>query len=700
MRLESRILLIVLACAFSGGVFAQGGVIEEVVVTAQKREQSLQDVSVAVTAFTGEDIAGQGITQAKDIAAQTPNLLTKNAVGNTAPIFSIRGLSLNDFATNGTQPVGVYVDEVYLVNNSQLSFQVFDMERVEALKGPQGTLYGRNTTAGAVNFISRKPTDEFEADVSLTVGDYDALAIEGAVGGAIGEGLSGRFSFASENWGEGFFTNTASGENHGAVERLGWRGQLQWDAGEAATVLLKVHGGRDGSDNWFYSLLANESGLPEGDAIVAADPVDGDIFRGAFNSSPMIDNDAFGAALTVDWDLETFSIRSISAYEAMDYARQEDFDSTVLSAGNNDYSGDLTTFSQEVRATSEGGRDWDWIVGAFYGVDELDESDVFDETDHPFFLDLVLDEVYNQETASLALYNHNDIVLSDDWNLTVGARFTDEERTFTGGTVGFAEVDTTVNYSELTGRLGVDYSLGDAAMAYASYSRGYKTGGFTGFFVFVPEEKDPYNPEFIDAWEVGFKSDLANGLLRLNGAAFTYDYEDLQAFAGVDGFFRIFNVESVRVNGAELDAWWVPAESLDIRAGIGWLDTEVTESTLPDVAVGHRLGNAPELQFNASLAWERPLANGNLVRAMFSASYQGDVNYSITGNPNQVQDAYWLANARIGIGADDGRWTVSVWGKNLGDVAYFGEIFSDGALAVGFPAAPRTLGLTANFRWD
>jgi len=700
MRIESRKLLIVLACALPGGVFAQSGVIEEIVVTAQKREQSLQDVSVAVTAFTGEDIAEQGITQAKDIAAQTPNLLTKNAVGNTAPIFSIRGLSLNDFATNGTQPVGVYVDEVYLVNNSQLSFQVFDMERVEALKGPQGTLYGRNTTAGAVNFITRKPADDFEADVALTVGNYDALVIEGAIGGPIGEGLSGRFSFASENRGEGFFTNTATNANHGAVERLGWRGQLQWDAGDAASVLLKVHGGRDDSDNWFYSLLANESGLPEGDLIVAADPRDGDIFSGAFNSSPGIDNDAVGASLTADWDLEGFSIRSISSWEAMDYARQEDFDSTVLSAGNNDYSGDLTTYSQELRFTSAGAAGWDWIVGAFYGVDELDESDVFDETDHPFFLDLVLDEVYNQQTASLALYNHNDIVLTDVLTLTVGARYTDEERSFTGGTLGFAEVDTTVNYSELTGRLGIDWSLGDAAMAYANYSRGYKTGGFTGFFVFVPEEKDPYNPEFIDAYEVGFKSDLANGQLRLNGAAFHYNYEDLQAFAGVDGFFRIFNVESVRVNGAELDAWWVPAESLDVRAGVGWLDTEVTASTLPDVAVGNRLGNAPELQLNASLSWERALGNGNVVRAMFATSYQGDVNYSITGNPNQVQDAYWLANARVGIGAGDGRWTVSIWGKNLADEAYFGEIFSDGALAVGFPAARRTLGLTASLRWE
>lgn len=699
MRFITKPLMIVLACGVSSCVLAQAGTIEEIVVTVQKREQNLQEVAVAVTAFTGLDLLDQGITQAKDIASQTPNLLTKNAVGNTAPIFSIRGVSLNDFATNGTQPVGVYVDEVYLVNNSQLSFQVFDVERVEALKGPQGTLYGRNTTAGAVNFISKRPTDDFDANVTLTVGNYETFNVEGAISGSLGENLSGRFSFASENWGQGFFTNTVSNDDHGAVERLGWRGQLQWDT-PAATWLLKMHGGRDASDNWYYSLLANESGLPEGDLIVAADPVDGDIYRGAFNSYPKIENESSGVSLTVDWDRDGFSIRSISAYEALDYGRQEDFDSTTFSAGNNDYSGELTTYSQELRITSTGERDWDWIVGAFYGADELSEVDVFDETDHPFFLGLVLDEIYNQETTTLAIYNHNEIHLTDTWTATAGMRLTDEERTFDGGTIGFAEVNNTVSYSELTGRLGLDYSFADNAMGYVSYARGYKTGGFTGFFVFDPAEKDPYNPEFINAYEVGFKSDLANRLLRLNGAAFRYDYEDLQAFAGVDGFFRIFNVESVRVTGAEFDAWWVPAESLDIKVGIGLLNTEVTKSSLPDVAVGNRLGNAPELQFNTSISYEKPIDNGNILRASLSTSFQDDVNYSITGNPNQIQAAYWLTNARLSIVLAHGRWSVSIWGKNLGNEEYFGEIFSDGALAVGFPAARRTVGLTASLGWE
>ena len=681
------------------GVAYGQSTLEEIVVTAQKRAQSLQDVSVSVSAFTGDEIEEQGVIQPKDIALQTPNLLIKNAVGNTAPIFSIRGISLNDFATNGTQPVGVYVDEVYLPNNSQLSFQLFDVERVEVLKGPQGTLYGRNTAAGAVNFISNKPTDEFAAGVSATLGDYELFSLDTYVNGQLADNVSGRFSFSGERQGEGFFTNIATDEDHGETDRFGWRAQLLWNASESVTALLNVHGGRDRSDNWYYSLIANESGLPAGEAIIAADPVDGDIFSGAFNSTPLIDNDSIGATLSVDWERENFSIKSISSYEKLDYERQEDFDSTVLSAGNNSYVGDLETYSQEIRLSSNGGERWDWIVGAFYGVDELIENDVFNEVDHPFFEGLILNESYVQETTSFALYNHNEFTLNDQWKLTAGIRFTDEERSFVGGTIGFAEVDDEIDASEVTGKLGIDWNVGEDTLLYANYSRGYKTGGFTGFFTFVPEEKAPYNPEFIDAYEIGVKSTFADNTVRINGAAFVYEYTDLQAFAGVDGFFRIFNVDEAEITGAEFDLWWLPTNNLDIKIGLSLLDTEVTRSQLPDVAVGNSLANAPELQFNMAFNYGWELANGGLLKAVFGASYQDDVNFSITENPNQIQESYWLTNARLTYAATDERWSLSIWGKNLGDEEYFGEIFSDGALAVGFPAAPRTFGATLKFEW-
>jgi iron complex outermembrane recepter protein len=686
----------------TGSALAQGQsgtVLEEVFVVAQKRSQNMQEVPVAVSAFSGEDMKNVGVTEPVNLAAQTPNLSTKNAVGNTAPIFSLRGISLNDFATNGTQPVGVYVDEVYMVNNSQLSFQMFDVERAEILKGPQGTLYGRNTTAGAVSFITRKPSDETEIDASITVGNYEMVRTEAAVGGALTNNLSGRFSFAGERQLGGYFTNDVTGDEHGETKRYGWRGQLLWDATDATSVLLNIHGGIDKSDNWYYSFVADESGLPEGAAIAAADPDDGDIYRGRFNSSPTLDNDSLGATVKVEHDFETVKLTSISSYEAMDYARSEDFDSTVLSAGNNDYSGALDAYSQEVRLTSDGATDWFWIVGAFYGYDKLEEDDVFNESEHPFFYGLVLNEKYKQETTSFALFTHNEIQLSEAWRLTAGLRYTDEERSFVGGTIGFAEIDSEVNYSEWTGKLGVDYLIDDH-MIYSSFSRGYKAGGFTGFFTFVPEEKQAYNPEFIDAFELGIKSTLADGAVRLNGAVFHYQYDDLQAFGSKDGFFRIFNIEEAVVIGAEIEMNWLPAEGWRIDTGLAVLDTEVNKSSLAEAPEGNKLGNAADLQFNIAASYEWNLSHRLLAFVGIDASYQDDIFYSISNNPNQLQESYTLANARAGVRDADDIWSVTGWVKNLTDKEYFGEIFSDGALAIGFPAAPRTYGVTLAYRWQ
>src|ERR1700686_4459971 len=228
MHTRARSLLWAAASAsvFCAGPGRAQDTLTEIVVTAQKREQNLQDVPVAVDAFSGAALQAAGAVQPGDLAAMTPNLSTKNAVGNTMPIFTLRGIGLNDFATNGTQPVGVYLDEVYLANNSQLSFQMMDMQKVEVLKGPQGTLYGRNTTAGAVNFITNKPSTTFDAGASVTGGEGDLLGNEAYIIGALGEHLSGRLSVSGERQFKGFFVNDATGQNWGQSRRANWRGQL------------------------------------------------------------------------------------------------------------------------------------------------------------------------------------------------------------------------------------------------------------------------------------------------------------------------------------------------------------------------------------------------------------------------------------------------------------------------------------------
>jgi len=692
--------------------------LEEVVVTAQKRNQNLQEVPVAVDAFSGAALADSGAVQPLDLAILTPNLTTKNAVGNTAPIFALRGISLNDFATNGTQPVGVYLDEVYLVNNSQLSFQMMDLERVEILKGPQGTLYGRNTTAGAVNFITNKPSPTFDAGVSVTAGEWQLFGAEAYVNGALGEHLSGRFSVAAERQLKGFFTNDTNGDNWGQSRRANWRGQLLWDLG-STHVLLNLHGGIDRSDDWYYKYIADASGLPLG-AQLAAVAASGnpDIFHGqhTIDPQPYIDNTSNGLTLTIDHDFRFATLKSITAVEDLDYKRTEDYGSVPFPVGWNTYPGHLVEYSEELRLTSNGDQAWNWIVGLFAGHDRLKEDDLYNELMNPIYEGYIFNEKYEQNVTNVALFTHNEIRLSDNLRLTAGLRYTDEEKHYVGGTLVVQSdpllafdtcpctVDTTLHYHEPTGKLGLDYRIGEA-MLYGSVSRGYKSGGVTGFYVTDVGAKAPYNPEFINAYELGVKSSLADRKLRLNAALFYYDYKDLQAFGVIpndQGFpeFRIFNVAKSRVQGGELEASWLPLTGLKIDVGLGLLDTKVVESAVGGVDVGNRLGNAPNMELDTSANYRWALTGTLSMTAGIDVNWRGGTFYYVQNTPDQFEPAYVLINPRLTLGGPGDVWKLALWAKNASNKHYYREIFNDGGSVIGFPAAPRQIGLTYSYRWQ
>ena len=707
----------------------------EIVVTAQKREQNLQEVPVAVDAFSGGELSDSGLVQPLELAAMTPNLSTKNAVGNTAPIFALRGIGLNDFATNGTQPVGVYLDEVYLVNNSQLSFQMMDLERVEVLKGPQGTLYGRNTTAGAVNFITNKPTPKFDARVSLTGGEWQLFGAEAYVNGALTDTLSGRFSMAGERQLKGFFVNDVTGENWGQSRRANWRGQLLWDYGRTH-VLANLHGGVDKSDDWYYKWVAEAvpgQTLVSTQLAALAAQQNPNIFHDShtFSPQPYIDNLSNGLAVALDHDYGPATLKSITAIEDLEYARTEDYGSLPLPNGWNYYPGHLLQYSQELRLTSNGEQAWNWIVGAFVGHDRLRENDLYNELFNPVYSTYIFNENYLQNTTSAALFSHNEIRLTDALRLTLGMRYTDEQKHYTGGTIALGGdhssnpffpngsvcmptclVDTVLRYHEPTGKVGLDYRF-DNVMLYSSYSRGYKSGGVTGFYVTDVGAKAPYNPEFINAYEVGFKSSWAGNKLRLNGALFYYDYKDLQAFGVLPNAqgaleFRIFNIAKSRVDGLELESSWLPFAGFKWDLGLGLLDSKVLESNIQTIApsgafvgiVGNRLGNAPNLELDSSMSYHWTTAGSLSASVAIDANWRGGTFYYVQGDPRQFEPAYVLINPRLTLGSSSDVWKVSLWAKNVTNKYYFREIFNDGGSVIGFPAAPREIGLTFSYHWQ
>lgn len=718
------------------GAFAQSDdfQLDEIVVTAQKREQNLNDVGIAVTAFTGEDVRSLGFGEPLDVAAQTPNLNINDTFGRGIANISIRGVGLNDYAVNNNPAAGIYVDEVYLVSPAMLSFQLFDLERIEVLRGPQGTLYGKNTTAGTVKFVSAKPTEETEGYLSVNYGRFDRFSVEGAIGGQLSDTFGVRVAAQSVQQGEGHQFNRTTGEDIGEIDKTAYRILFDWAPSDNVDILLNLHGGQDTSD----SVLFNVNNIldPSDDAFF------GDEFSSAGAGIIRSDIDNFGASLVVNWELsDEWSVTSVTGYE--DYSRfyQEDRDGSALVHLDGFFDNDIEQFSQELRATYVGEKSV-FIFGGFIGSDEVDTRDQFDATDLLPLFGLAgstgIGNFYFQETDSQALFAHTEWQLNDDFRLNAGLRYTKDEKDFsnaftflvvpdlmTGGgglcplpapgpsavpvsdgiqIQCFPAVSSNYDVSDTSGRIGIDYTGWENTLLYASISTGFKSGGFQGQLTFNPADLAGFQEENLTAYEIGFKSTLADNRVQFNGSAFFYDFEDLQFYGPLfdspfGPLFGIANAGDAEISGAEFELNWLASENLNIQLGLGVLDTEVTSSVLPGVAVGSELPNSPEVNFNATIdySWNMGDLVGNFLLA---TAYKDDVNYDIVRLPPEtIEDGYWLTNARIGVSGSEGNWAAYLWGKNLGDERYRVQVSTT---SVGFAETwglPATYGIGFDINW-
>ena len=706
-----NVIILTILSVWAGNLAAQGAnlQIEEIIVTAQKREQGLNDVSVAVTVFTGDAIRQQRLGQPIDLAAQTPNLNINETFGNSITNVSIRGLGLNDYAVNNNPAAGIYIDEVYLVSPAMLGFQLFDLERVEVLKGPQGTLYGRNTTAGALKFISRKPTEEFEGYLSADYGRYDHFILEGALGGQIAEGLTGRIAVQTSQRNDGFQLNRASDGKVGEIDRTAWRGLLNWRPSDALDILLNIHGGIDKSD----TLLVKVDNLftPEDDGI--ADP-----YSSAAGNDTELDNENHGVSLTVNLNLsDALTLTSVTGYEDYERSHDEDRDGSALVHLDGLFLNEIEQVSQELRLTYTG-QDLVLIGGVFYGRDEVSTRDNFDTTDLPFPFTFVGNE-YSQDADSYAVFGHAEWQLHEDWKFIAGLRYTEEDKEFRDaftfadfGRTGiegqaFPSVSNEYDVSNLSGKVGIDYTGFENALLYANVSRGFKSGSFQGQLTFNPADLAGFDKEIVWAYEIGAKTQLLNNSLQFNVSAFFYDYKGVQIYGSiyqnpvVGPLFGITNAGDAEVYGAEFDLLWKAAEGLEIRLGLGLLDTEITDSILdPYVATGSKLPNAPELNFNALVRYEWNLTGSLVADIVFDTSYKDDVIYDIVRQPPEArEDGYWISNIRGGIKSASGTWGLYLWGKNITDEVYRTQVLTS---TVGFGenyGLPATYGISVDLNW-
>ena len=788
---------------------ANAAPLEEVVVTAQKHAQGVNDIGITVNAFTGDQLQDLGVSTAEDMAQFTPGLTINDTAATGVPLYSIRGIGFQDYSTGASSTVGLYFDEVNMPYTVMSRGAVFDIERVEVLKGPQGDLYGRNTTAGQINFISKKPTEEFEAGVRASYGSYETFDLEGFVSGGLTDSVQGRLAFKTTQSNEGWQESLTRNDELGEKDVNSVRALFNFDLSENASLLLNLHYIKDESDNKaptaynghkaglgsvanahlplqdytndlgtvITTLTATPPWFSTGDAEDAdwtnsyTSPITGI----TWNLRPERDNELKGLSAKLEWDLGGMTLTSLTSYDEFERQESNDWDGGFYNDSSNINTTDLEVFSQELRLSGETDNLL-WIVGLYYSKDEMDEYYHYFMSDSrfgngsipfgigPFILSpiLELDTKYEQETESQAIFGHVEWSITDKWRVTLGARYTEEERDWSGCTFSAADnslgnflntlFGTTlqagdcgtidddpnspfyifamlgagtpndafhvykddISTEKWMGKLGVDYQLNQDVLIYATWSRGFKSGGFNGANSNTTLQLQPYEEEELTAIEVGVKSTLLDGSMQLNLAAFWYDYEDKQeqnpAVAFVGNIAGLTNVPESRINGAELDMQWAPLEGLNVNLGIAYLDTlvekwEATDGNLsawPNVvtfdASGLELPQSPEWSYNGLVNYQWPIS-GDLYLEIGA-----DFNYKdSTSGGSQAEDAtesYTVYNARAALGDAEGTWVVQLWGRNITDEYYYPSAFRGGngpfVRSVGMP---RTVGVTLEYNF-
>ncbi|NIB42212.1 TonB-dependent receptor [Pseudomaricurvus alkylphenolicus] len=677
----------------------EGWAIEEIVVTAQRRTENINDVGITVNAFSGEQMKELGIKTATDMAQHTPGMTLTEAAPNGIPVYTLRGMGFDDYSAGSNSTVGVYVNQVALPYPVMTSGQMFDIERIEVLKGAQGDLYGRNSTGGAINFISNKPAEYFGAGFSLDYGRYDYAKVDGYITGALNDAVQGRFAFTTTRQDEGIQKHLVTGERLGKQDKSAARALLNWNVSENLSVLADFHIAQDDSDHWAqqaYKVVDVSGGTltPVNPAeLNPSSPRDA-----AWDLKPQKDQDSSGGSITVDWALnDVLSLTSISAYDQFERDDTSDWDGTSLEDFNIRNVTEIDSYSQELRLSANGDR-YSWIAGLYLS------SDTVDEAYHAWLSDSgaslgVFGEVesrYQQETDTRALFGHAELELNEQWHLSVGTRYTHEKRSWQGCTydvdggvavlyefqgirkfgnapfelgdcstidsangnfnlqTGYLEVDNTPFKNEMvtenvSAKITLDYAASEDILIYATLGTGFKSGGYNGALANDIAQLAPYQEEETTALELGVKATLLNNTMQLNGALFHYDYRDKQVVGSVDTFLgpltTTVNVPRSEIEGAELELQWRPLAGLDLKLGVAYLDTLVKEyDSLSSVftsitnAKGAELPNTAQWQYNGLIGYEFAITDGMLIRMVTNFSYSDSYYNHLEGSLGKVDE--------------------------------------------------------------
>jgi iron complex outermembrane receptor protein len=719
--------------------------IETVTVTAEKRPESVLNVGINVTALSAQDIKASRIEDATDIATQIPNVNVKTNIPGAQQIISIRGVGLDDFSSTNNSSVGVYVDDVFLASFAENDFDFFDVDRIEVLKGPQGTLYGRNSTAGAIDILSAKPNlDGYAANVDLGYGDYEAFDAQAWVNVPVNTDLALRFSASTEQQGEGYWFSRVLDRDLGRQDVFRGRAQALWKPAEGLSVLLKVEGEHSDSEiaagKFFGTISTNGEPCPDfndpshcvnahGYTDTTADP-----FKGDWEHLSPYKADKLNTTLRIDDELGFGTLTSVTGYIDFKRGFYIDADAGPTTDAEFDQNDKVHQFSQEFRLTGSGGG-FDYVAGAYYSWDRVQTYTPGFLTDS-FGTDVLI--TADQTTKSAAAFGQVKYHITDKVNVTGGLRFTDERRHYTGGTTdlnptGFSVlcfitpgcpfgtpgpyplssipnnipgIPDRIANDNLSWRTAVNWNPTDDTLLYASISRGTKSGGYFNGITTNSFALAPYKPERLTDFEAGVKSSLIDHRLFVDSSAFYYDYRDLQAqtftSVGAVSLIKLGNIPTASVYGLDLDATWVPIDDFSLRAGLGLIHSRLGAFSVGvPVPAGNKLPDAPDVTFNATARYQHALWDDYVGAIQFGAEYGSSVYMEALNTPYLAGGAHWDFDGRLSVAAAEGRWEVALWGKNITNERHVIQATDDG-IGMGYRIFnnPQTFGIEVSKRFE
>jgi len=635
-----------------------------VIVTAQRREQDILDVPLSVTAVGAEEIAARGMVTIEALQYSIPNVAISNENQTVSPRFSVRGIGSLTRNVGFDSGLAVYVDGVFTGRPNSASFDLTDVERIEVLRGPQGTLYGKNTTAGAINVISRQPGDELAYNFQADVGNFDLLRIGADISGPLSDTLGGKLAvFAAQR--DGTVLNVFNGNYFNDINTLGGRAGLYWEPSANLEASLVVDA--------FQDRRARSFPEPVVGSAVAAAPGPRTM---NVNLDGNEDRDSGGVALTVEAGLGGgYELTSITGYRMTHtYNQRIDNDDTPANTVTvNNWDEEASHYSQEFRLASPDDGPFSWILGAYY----LNQTA---ETTRPVTIAVfAMNSLATIDTESFSLFGQADWRATDRLTLTVGGRYTSEDKELSN----FRQISSFPSYPSfgpLSGSISDDnfspmasalYEVSEDVNVYATVSRGYKSGGFNADYITNTSQLS-FGPESVTNYEAGVRGTAYDGRVRFALAAFHMDYADLQVLSlnSVTSGFFVQNAAEATIDGFEVELEAQLTDSFGIVANVGLLDA-VYES-FPNGQggnfTGNRLQDAPEVTANLGLRYEQSIATGGSVFGVLDWSYRGD--RFLEANNNRAQSyvpELALLSGRIGYRAPDETWEIALWGQNLTD---------------------------------